>query len=94
MSKEIDWNTVETVWDYADKVDQDIFVALFKDNKKDYIKHLRKGEHPNMKRLLDLAFLFDYVGIGGDGAFKRIKAELEKDKDYISEKNLDGVLLS
>lgn len=94
MSKKIDWNTVETVWDYADKVDQDIFIALFKNNKKDYIKYLKKDARTNMKRLLDIAFLFDYFGIGGDGAIERIKLELEKDKDYISAKNLDGVLLS
>ena len=94
MSKKIDWNTVETVWDYTDKIDHDIFTALFKNGKRDYVEYLKKEKCPNMKRLLDLAFLFDYFGIGGDGAFERIKAELEKDKDYISEKNLDGVLQS
>lgn len=52
MSKEIDWNTVETVWDYADKVDQDIFVALFKNNKKDYIKYLKKDARTKYQKNL------------------------------------------
>ncbi len=94
MRKEIDWNTVETVWDYESKIDRDIFTTLYKNTKKDYIEYLKKDEHSNMRRLLDIHFIFDYFGLGSGADFERIKAELEKDDDYISEKNLDGVLLS
>jgi|GEM_PF-3959178 len=94
MSKEIDWNTVETVWDYESKIDHDIFTALFKNNKNDYIEYLKKDKRPNMQRLLDIHFVFDYFSLGSGADFERIVAELEKDKDYISAKNLDGVLLS
>ena len=60
MSKEIDWNTVETVWDYESKIDRDIFTTLYKNTKKDYVEYLKKDEHSNMRRLLDIHFIFDY----------------------------------
>ena len=41
MSKEVDWNTVETVWDYADKFNKDDCITFF-DSKPAYIENLKK----------------------------------------------------
>lgn len=57
MSKEIDWNTVETVWDYEKEFD----VALKKEfcgSKEKYVEKLKESKKPNIIRLKDLWLLF------------------------------------
>jgi len=55
MSKEIDWNTVETVWDYQHKFSKDDYFG-YHNSKAEYIEWVKKNggkdhEHDFNKRL-------------------------------------------
>ncbi|MBO4699254.1 hypothetical protein J5690_06550 [bacterium] len=59
MSKEIDWNTVETVWDHLDKFSQEDF-SYYHNSQAEYIKWVKENGG-NRQRLDDLEELFDYA---------------------------------
>ena len=89
MSKEIDWNTVETVWDYKDSFKEGE-AEYYDGSKENYIKETKSCRTPDYSRLCDLsAFLFSR---NNEKEQKRIKEELEKNPDYIKDKEEEEYL--
>ena len=56
MRKEIDWNTVETVWDYQHKFSKDDYFG-YHNSKAEYIEWVKKNGG-NKTRLIDLLDFF------------------------------------
>lgn len=59
MSKEIDWNTVETVWDYEKEFDDEDREEFY-NSKLEYIEFLKKGQRDPYARLLDDLLIFSH----------------------------------
>lgn len=90
MSKEINWNTVETVWDYEHlfkKGDAEEYGG----SRSNYVKELKEDKaRSNFLRLLDLETFFLWRD---EKKHAEIYKELEKDEYYIRERKEEEYLL-